>query len=321
MSRLNIFDLWESTTSWLDQYYLEMTSLRHFQIDTAQNYLSCLHQYLDYARQNFGNPPLRGKINPLHPESSQLDDFLTYLKQKGVSSSRLTHYRAALNGFFDMLYQRKINASNPAQKLPFIRREKSNSYKPVSTTIMFQLLNSITDKQDYLMIALFWSLGLRLSELLNLRKKHFKMIDQHNKIGLLTINGKGRKQRSLFVVERLFDAFCEYVNPLNANALLFSSPTKPQPLNGSTVIRRINKHLKIAGLGESTTSWNGRITPHMLRHSFATEMYQANVPLEDIRQMMGHESLRDTTIYIHVPDEKLHQALNLLTLKGSAYVV
>lgn len=87
------------------------------------------------------------------------------------------------------------------------------------------------------------------------------------------------------------------------------------------MIRRINKHLKTAGLGESTTSWNGRITPHMLRHSFATEMYQANVPLEDIRQMMGHESLRDTTIYIHVPDEKLHQALNLLTLKGSANVV
>jgi integrase/recombinase XerD len=171
------------------------------------------------------------------------------------------------------------------------------------------------------MIALFWALGLRLSELLNIRKKHFKMIDQHNKTGLLTINGKGRKQRSLFVVERLFDAFCEYVKPLNADALLFSSPTKPQHIDGSTVIRRINKHLKTAGLGEFSASWNGRITPHMLRHSFATEMYHANVPLEDIRQMMGHESLRDTTIYIHVAEEKLNQALDLLTLKGNVYVV
>jgi len=80
-------------------------------------------------------------------------------------------------------------------------------------------------------------------------------------------------------------------------------------MNDSTINKRLQKYVNLAGI---TT----HITAHCLRHCFATEMYYADVPLEAIRLMMGHESLRETALYIHVSIDDLNASLNLLSIGG-----
>ncbi|MCP4139543.1 MAG: tyrosine-type recombinase/integrase, partial [Chloroflexi bacterium] len=159
------------------------------------------------------------------------------------------------------------------------------------------------------MVAVLWTLGLRTSELTALKVKSFE-IGHGKKIGLLRIRGKNKKQRALFVVDRLFDALIRYLNhPLSSHKKL--APLIPgQPntaLSNSRVQRIVKDQAKKAGIIAA-------VTPRVLRHSFATEMYHQNVPLDAIQYMMGHDSIADTSIYIHVSDKLKQLALDSILI-------
>jgi site-specific recombinase XerD len=292
-------------------YQIELSHLRNFSTDTVNTYLSCVNRYLDYATGELG-------IEVMHTTNKHILAFILDLK-KTVSSSRLTHYRAALQSFFRLLYNLEVIPKNPAEQFIRIRREKSQRYSPVDTEVMFRLLNCIdkseaAGKRDHLMITLLWCLGLRSGELRTLRKKDIKIISEKGKMALLTINGKGSKQRALFAVDKLFNPLTEYINPLKANDLLFPGKMKNKVMDDSTVNRRIARYVSQADIKE-------RINAHRLRHSFATEMYNADVPLEDLRVMLGHENYRETSVYIHITRAQTAQALELLAIEGGAYVL
>jgi site-specific recombinase XerD len=253
--------------------------------------------------------------------------------KKNISPSRQTHYRAALRRFFTLLNRLGIIENNPAKNLLPVKRNKSKRYNHIPHEIIISMIKAIdqtnekkTDlrnarsRRDKLMILLLWCLGLRSNEMRSLKKGDIKIIDKSENIALITINGKGAKQRALMVVDELFDLLIKYIEPLNDNDLLFPDRNHQKPtvaersrsMDDTTVNKRIQKYLKTAGI-------NLHITAHCLRHSFATEMYYANVPLEAIRTMLGHENLRETSVYIHVSRKDKTFALSLLSIKGDAY--
>jgi len=144
-----------------------------------------------------------------------------------------------------------------------------------------------------------------------LKLKSFE-IGHGRKIGLLRIRGKNKKQRALFVVDRLFDALIRYLNhrlsPHKKLSPLF--PGKPNTAISNSRLQRIVKdQAKKAGIIAA-------VTPRVLRHSFATEMYHQNVPLSAIQAMMGHDSIADTSIYIHVSDKLKQLALDNIRISG-----
>jgi integrase/recombinase XerD len=154
-----------------------------------------------------------------------------------------------------------------------------------------------------------WTLGLRTSELTGLKVKSFET-GHGRQIGLLRIRGKNKKQRALFVVDRLFDALIRYLNhPLSPHKKL--APLFPgQPntaISNSRVQRIVKDQAKKAGI-------TAAVTPRVLRHSFATEMYHQNVPLTAIQAMMGHDSIADTSIYVHVSDKLKQLALDSILI-------
>jgi integrase/recombinase XerD len=155
------------------------------------------------------------------------------------------------------------------------------------------------------MVAVLWALGLRTSELTSLKVKSFET-GHGKKIGLLRIRGKNKKQRALFVVDRLFDDLTRYLahpqSPEKKRAALF--PAQPDTAISNNRLQNIVKqHAKKAGI-------KSRVTPRVLRHAFATEMYHQNVPLNAIQLMMGHDSIADTSIYVHVSDKLKQLALD-----------
>ena len=154
-----------------------------------------------------------------------------------------------------------------------------------------------------------WALGLRTHELTGLKVKSFET-GHGRKIGLLRVRGKNKKQRALFVVDRLFDALIRYLNhPLSPQKKLAPFfPGQPHTaISNSRVQRIVKDQAKMAGIIDA-------VTPRVLRHCFATEMYHQNVPLSAIQAMMGHDSIADTSIYIHVSDKLKQLALDSILI-------
>ena len=112
--------------------------------------------------------------------------------------------------------------------------------------------------------------------------------------------------------DRLYDALTKYLalpqSPKKKNDPLF-------PIEAGTAISTDRVYKLIKEYCQSVNI-NNRITPHVLRHSFATEMYHRGVPLQAIQAMMGHSKKAETSIYIHVSDQLQKQALELISLQG-----
>jgi len=294
----------------LEQYRREMLELKQVALETYRIYRSCLERFFAYCQQEL-------KTDPLQCCGVDMVKWLGELKQRGISNAHLSHYRWALCSFYSFLKKSGITEDDPAAHLFRIKKSRSERNQPVSAIEVIRLLKAVDTttyqgQRDYLMISILWALGLRISELLKLRLKDFKLIDPLEKTALLIIHGKGRKQRALFVVDKLFDCFIAYLNHpqtcKQSQSLLF--PGKHgNPTDDSTILKRFERYKQAANL-------NCRINPHVLRHTFATQMYQRGVPAEAIRAMLGHRSLDETAIYIHISEQKKQEALTLLTTGG-----
>jgi len=166
-------------------------------------------------------------------------------------------------------------------------------------------------KRNYMIISMLWTLGLRISELTGLRVGSFEPDHvPEDRIGLLRVKGKNRKQRALFVVDNLYDNLIAYLahpqSPKKKTDPLFPVESG-KAISNDRIQKKIKEYCREAGIKE-------RITPHVLRHSFATEMYNANVPLDAIQAMMGHEKRAETAVYIKVSDRFKKEALLQLTI-------
>jgi len=302
----------------IDQFRKELVEIALYADDTVANYVSCIYKYVEFAKSKF-------KIDPLKTAPNHLKQWMTQLKKTDVSNSRLNHHRSALKSFFTFLVKMKVMDNNPADGLFLIKKTKSNLNQPISKDTAFKLLKAMDrskwiGERNFMIISCLYALGLRRAELANLRIKDFDPnFDPENKIGLLTVHGKGRKQRALFVVDKLYDNLVNYLNrPVSQTHLKKHCAVKNRPifpsregavLSGDHILKIVHQAAEKAGIKQ-------RITPHVLRHSFATEMYLTNTPLGDIEDMMGHETNAETALYIHVPDDLKKQALETISIEG-----
>jgi len=245
-------------------------------------------------------------MEPVKVKGPQLLQWILYLKNTGIGSSRLENHHYALKSFFTFLQKTGDNPSNPAETLPLLIKRRRQRTKPISIQDAFLLLDSFDQStwhglRNYTMVSLFWALGLRTSELTGLKVRDFET-GHGKRTGLLRVRGKNKKQRALFVVDRLFDELTRYLahpqSPQKKLAPLFPGQLDTAISNGR-VQRIVKDQAKKTGIATG-------VTPRVFRHAFATEMYHQNVPLSAIQDMMGHDSVAETSIYIHV-SEKLKQ--------------
>jgi len=300
----------KKTNKLLWAFHRELKQLNNFTSDTVKTYISCIQKYELFCREKL-------QIGLLQTKEEHLFEFILVLKNS-VSPSRIAHFRAALRRFFKMLYLHREIKHNPAKNLLPIKRKKPNRYKHIPKGIVFKMLKAIDEDvakernniraRDKLMLLIIWCLGLRSMEVRSIKKEDIKIIDEGKKSALLTVHGKGAKERALLVMDKLFDHLIEYIKELKGNSLLFPGH-KNKIMDDSSVNKRIKKYCIAAGI-------KTHITAHCLRHSFATEMYYANVPLEAIKTMLGHGNLRETSAYIHVSDADIKKSLNYLTIGG-----
>lgn len=295
----------------IDAFHKELSDIREFSDSTVENYTYSIVDYFDYAKNKL-------RIDPIYSKGHHILQWMAEARKNGIGNSRLKNHRSALKTFFALLIKLKIIKKNPADALPQIRKTPSDRNHPVSKKVAYKLLRSIDQstwhgQRNFLIIAMLWALGLRVGELTSLKVKYFEPDhDSGNKIGLLRVRGKNRQQRALFVVDKLYDAFTDYLahpqSPMKKNDPLFPIQAR-SAISNNRVLKLIKEYAQAAGIKE-------RITPHVLRHSFATDMYHQGVPLQAIQAMMGHSKKAETSIYIHVSDQLQKQALEQISIQG-----
>lgn len=304
--------------SLIEQFRKELIEIALYQNDTVANYISCIYTFVKFVKQNFA-------VDPVKTTSYHLKDFMIHMKNTNISNSRLSHYKCALTAFFTFLVKINLIDKNPAEALFPMRKTKSSLNQPIDQDTAFILLKSMDrstwiGERNFTIVSCLYALGLRRQELARLKIRDFDSnFDPQNKIGLLTVHGKGRKQRALFVVDKLYDKLVAYLKlPVSATHVKAKCNIKNRPifpgregaiLTGDHILKIVRQAAEKAGIKQ-------RITPHVLRHSFATEMYQQEVPLDEIEDIMGHETSAETALYIHVPEQMKKQALKLISLQG-----
>lgn len=250
----------------------------------------------------------KGTIKKEAADITYLDirSFLAHLKDKSYSKSSISRKLACLRSFFKFLTRENVLKTNPAAGIATPKREKRLPHfldlSEVTSLLEAPPKTTWEGKRDTAILETLYSSGLRVSELVGLNHDDLDFFS-----GLVRVRGKGKKERIVPIGQVALKAVQEYAQqkpPRERD----SGFKKPLYLNRSggrltdrSVRRMILKHARKVALKKE-------VSPHMLRHSFATHMLDRGADLRSVQELLGHENLSTTQIYTHVTTKRLKEA-------------
>jgi len=261
-------------TVFMFEDYLMELELRGQSKNTIRNYGYTLSNFFDFTNKN--------------PESvSELDikRYMIHLKNEKNATNRTIHrHLNALRSYFR--YQ-NIDIADKVM-LPKLSKPLPKFLTKEEIKILLEEPGKLRDK---CLIRLLYSTGLRVSELVKLNKNDIKTESIH------VVSGKGSKDRIVFVDSKTREMLDRYILERNdTNEALFLS-NHNERISARTIQWLIKKYSKEAGIEK-------KVTPHVLRHSFATHMLEGDADIVVIKELLGHSNLSTTQIYTHVTDER-----------------
>lgn len=238
--------------------------------------------YIRYARRfvaHFKRPP----VDMGAPE---VREFLLALRDKGLQGSTLRGYLASIRFLYEVTLQRPDAVAG----IPWPRDGKRKLPVPLSPVEVEQILQVIDSIRDRVILMAAYGSGLRISEACALRAED---IDGHRMV-IHVIDGKGAKERYTVLPERLLMLLREYWRQERPSGrYLFPGKSPDDHASPDSVRRVLREAVQKTGVLK-------RVTPHVLRHSFATFLLDAGENLRTIQFLLGHSSIRTTALYTHV---------------------
>lgn len=235
----------------------------------------------------------------------QLAGFLSSLKDQSLSSASMARTISTLRGWFRFLVREGFLSVSPMQDLSVAHREvrlpKTLTMAEVTALLDLPPLPTLEDQRDRTMLELMYASGLRVSELVSVELARLDL-----GMGCLRILGKGSKERMVPIGETAREALAQYVdhvrpgflNRKSSRAIFVSR--RGGPLTRQAFWKIVNRRAKRAGIVKP-------ISPHMLRHSFATHLLEGGADLRSVQAMLGHANIATTQIYTHVDRSRLKQ--------------
>lgn len=292
----------EKTIVELTKYYLRYLKLeRGYSPNTVEAYKHDLEWLLGYLEQE-GVDPLSVKLEDLEHFAAMLSDHgISAKSQARILSGVRSFYRyLVLDGYLDVDPTELLESPHLPQHLP----------EYLSTEEVDALENSIdlTSNEGHrnrAIIEVFFSCGLRVSELTNL-----KLSDLFLTQGFIRVNGKGGKQRLVPISERAIhelelwfdDRRQMNIKPGEEDYVFLNR--RGHHLTRTMILIMVKRQAEAAGIKKT-------ISPHTLRHSFATALLKGGADLRIIQELLGHADLGTTEIYTHMDDESLRQEILL----------
>jgi integrase/recombinase XerC len=285
---------------------------KHFSDYTIKSYGADLIQFGQFLTGEIGQlaaakdgVPLDDK--QLKCEPLTIREFLAYLYAQNYTKSTTARKLATLRSFYKFLIRRGVVSVNPLSTIRTPKQEKRLP-KCLDLEQVQKLLDApgdadILSARDKAMLEVLYSSGIRVSELVEL-----EMTDIDLQEGALRVRGKGRKDRitpigsqAIKAVQRYLDLRGQDPRAIGANHSNRVFLNKHgEPLSTRSVRRKLDKYLVQAGLDPG-------ISPHTLRHSFATHLLNNGADLRSVQELLGHQSLSTTQIYTHLTTSRMKE--------------
>jgi site-specific recombinase XerD len=305
----------EIRDKWIQKFLAHLATDRGASVYTQRNYSQTLTEFFRWHLGERKSPPVWEKL--------QRDDFRSYLRFVGrnkLSRAAIQLRFSALRSFYKFLMRHGVVENLPIKnlalpklekrlprfltiqqmadllaapkKLSDSQKEKKGAGRPVSAEVCLR---------DAAVIETIYSCGLRISELCGLRVDDIDWGEQ-----IVRVRGKGKKERLVPIGEPALKAIENYWDvlpkpPVGLNPVFLADTKKAAPLAPVQLSRRFKKYLSLAGLDPN-------LTPHKLRHSYATHLLDAGADLRSVQELLGHAHLITTQVYTHVTTERLKKA-------------
>jgi len=236
-------------------------------------------------------------------DSKCIQDYFSERQQKGMSASTQARILTCMRLFFHYLHNNELIKNNPATELSHPKQEQK---LPVFLNIeeVEKLLgtpdqNTTIGKRDRSMLELLYSCGLRVSELINLSYHNIHLRDEY-----IRIHGKGNKERMLPMGEIAIDYLTAYeqeARPLllkNGQCDSYFLSNRGKAMSRQNFFYIIKSYAMQAGIDKP-------LSPHSLRHAFATHLVQKGADLRSVQLMLGHSDISSTQLYTHIQNAQL----------------
>lgn len=275
------------------QFIQYLSDTRGVSDNTLQSYVRDLDQFIAYLNARH--------LNILDVTGEQIKKFVHTMESSGLSKSTITRMMATLRCFYRFTVLEGLTKINPAMG---IKIEKEDKKLPEILTAkeieLFLAQPDITDLKgcrDKAMLELLYATGIRVSELIDLNVE-----DVNLQMGILYCRSK-KSERIIPIYDEARDAIADYLKRVrNAVILDYREPALFTNMNGARMTRQ--GFWKIVKAYTKSAKINKDITPHTLRHSFATHLLENGAQLKDIKEMLGHSDISSTQVYAKVIKEQ-----------------
>jgi len=231
--------------------------------------------------------------------------FLVFLREKGLASSTVARYLSSLKSFYRYLFVEKLILDNPIEIIespcPWRKLPNVLSAEEVDALIASPDIKTSDGLRDLAMLELLYATGLRVTELISLKLSAVDL-----SVGYLRTLGKGSKERVVPFGDAARIAIENYILRVRPSV---SQKTESTDLfltrRGTTMTRQgfwkiLKKYITKAKI-------SGNVSPHTLRHAFATHLLERGADLRSVQQMLGHSDISSTQIYTHILKERMRE--------------
>jgi integrase/recombinase XerD len=224
--------------------------------------------------------------NPLLLSKEQIQDYLLFLSnERKFAPATINLTVGALKTFFNVF----APESAVMESVP--RMKKANTLPLVlSREEVDKLIHSITNLKQRVIVMLLYSAGIRLSECVMLQPRHI----ESTRMKIRIEHAKGNKDRYTILADKTLTSLRDYFRAFRPSTWLFEGPGGKQ-YGRRTIGKIVTTAAKKAGI-------NKNVTPHTLRHTFATHLMEAGVALPIIQKLLGHSNIKTTMVYLHVSE-------------------
>ena len=270
---------------------------------TIENYSLWVNRFVDYI----------GDIDASQIKMMHIQDFRTYLIKQGLSPKTVNYHAVGLRSFFKFMLRNDVETLSPEKidlaKIP-PRRVSYLSEQQVQDILQAPAKyekNSLKILRDKAILATLYGTGLRVTELITLKTKDIKLSENQ-----FSVIWKGSKLRSVFLTQDAKEKLKKYIlSRADDSEYLFISLSWNsywEPLSRNSIESLVKKYAELVWIQE-------KVTPHTLRHSFATSLLRRGADIRSVQALLGHSSIQTTQIYTHVDDKYLQKVHDLLDKK------
>lgn len=276
-----------------NQFEEYLTETRKASANTRQSYLRDLEQFFGYLKTK--------NINVFTVTKDQIQKFILSLQTSGLSESTITRMLSTLRSFYRFCLVNEMIKENPVMGIQAAKAKKKLPEILTANEIEMLLIqpdvSDLKGCRDKAMLELLYATGIRVSELIELN-----VDDVNLQLGILYCRS-GKSERVVPIYDEAKDAVADYIKRArNAVILDYNETALFTNMNGSRMTRQ--GFWKIVKAYAQSANIEKDITPHTLRHSFATHLLENGAQLKDIKEMLGHSDISSTQVYAKVVKER-----------------